>query len=48
MEQLVRLLVGIAQNPTALIAVVCVVALLVVAECVKQVCKALANNKGED
>ena len=49
MEKVIVTLVGGLTNadPVAVIAIVCVVALLVVRECVRQFCKALTN-KGKD
>lgn len=34
-------------DPTVLVAIVCIVALLVVAECVRQLCKTLGKKGGE-
>lgn len=48
METLESLIGHLVQaDPAVLVAVVCVVALLVVAECVKHLCKALGK-KGDD
>lgn len=35
-------------NPAVLVTLVCIVALLVVAECVRQLCKALVKNKADE
>jgi len=35
-------------NPMVLVTVISVVALLVVAECVRQLCKAILSSKGND
>jgi hypothetical protein len=35
-------------NPAVLVTLVCIVALLVVAECVRQICKVLVKKGGND